>query len=314
MKKNLTTTDDLLVRYFFDSEEIIKLANEKYNPIILEINNYIDEIIDISNNGQNVFEAILFLGKTFNEEKVEKYLEDAQNELFNFYPAEFKIIEKWSKKRINLLEITKFFIEVKSFISIYFTKKMMEKLLDEEDNDFINFRKIPINRSNTAFLCKILDISFEELQSKLNGENNFEIFEKVTYWLEYHEFVYERFIFSYTFIIHFLAKTFENGRRGGFNLTFMKQINPHPEIFRSTKDYDLFNKLINSEYFKKNGCSDISFIYRKLKEDGMIICLKDTYFKEWFNDTFNANISMIKKIENMKTQDRMLKYKLLKNG
>lgn len=82
-------------------------------------------------------------------------------------------------------------------------------------------------------------------------------------------------------------------------------------IFINQQAYQLFNLLM--EYF--NAHSTISFVYRMMseKEDPALIVVKDTPFRDWFNQQAYVQLDThTKTYENSKNEDRIALYKMAK--
>lgn len=94
----------------------------------------------------------------------------------------------------------------------------------------------------------------------------------------------------------------------GSLLLTVQQINPYPLIFKDYPAFVFFESLFSSSMFLKE-CGDISFVYRKMKEEGLIVSPKSSSFLDWVNFHFGLKISILKYIKNIKAAGRNSIYK-----
>lgn len=283
--------------WWLDESEI-ESRNKKLREVYDEIEFLFEETEFYLNKCES--KGFLKLVENFNANKLNNWLVILQQDIYDGYDRyEFKSLIL--NCMLILEKLLKFDLDVRKDV-ILVSVPFMASLETELNQNVDYLRKFPLEFdlyvSNYRKLFKI------ELMKRYYNEKDLSNFLQVMtpdieIYLEYSKVIGD-YIKVFSHIRDILFNKYAT--HGSLQLT-VQQINPYPLVFKDYSAYVFFRNLFDTAKFNKE-CGDISFVFRKMKEDGLIVSPKTSGFRDWVNIYFDRKISIIKYLKDIKTEAR----------
>lgn len=279
-------------------ENEIEARNKKLREIYDEIEFLFEETEFYLSKCES--KGFLKLVESFNANKLNNWLVVLQQNIYHEYDSdEFKSLIL--NCMLILQKLLKFDIDVRKDV-ILVSLPLMASLETELNQNADYLRELPLEFDlYVSHYRKLFKI---ELLKRYYNEKDLSNFLKVMkpdidIFLEYSK-VLGDFLNVFSHIRDILFNKYAT--QGSLQLT-VQQINPYPLVFKDYSAYIFFRNLFDTAKFNKE-CGDISFVFRKMKEDGLIVSPKTSGFRDWVNIYFDRKISIIKYLKDIKTEAR----------